>query len=142
MGRKRKEIELQGNAQDDSEVARSIRLPKRIWRLLDGDADRCDRTTNGQLKAILKVYYKVSNVELRDISRAREQISPHLRATDGDYPGDEGQLLEPSPGDLNYIQSIIDPSIPHLGIKEEEDARSEEESRPREQVNIKRPASR
>lgn len=138
MGRKRKEIELQGDEQDDSEVARSIRLPKRIWRLLDGDADRCDRTTNGQLKAILKAYYKVSNVELRNISHAREQISPHLRATDGD----EGRLLKPSPGDLNYIQSFIDSSIPHLGIKEEEESQSEEESKYREKADIKRQANR
>ncbi|MEW6210566.1 MAG: hypothetical protein AB1631_19535, partial [Acidobacteriota bacterium] len=134
-----KEIEIQGNEQDDSEVVRSIRLPKKIWRLLDGDADRCDRTTNGQLKAILKAYYKVSNVELMDISRAREQISPHLRSN---RSGVEEQLLKPSPEELNYIQSIIDPSIPHLGIKEEEEARSQEKSQAGEQLNIKRRASR
>jgi hypothetical protein len=124
------------------EKVRSIRLPKRIWRLLDRDADRCDRTTNGQLKAILKAYYKVSNVELMDISGVRERISPHLRPTHRNQIVDEEQLLKPSSDELNYIQSVIDPSIPHLGIKEEEEARSQEKSQTGERANIKRRASR
>lgn len=49
---------------DDREVARSIRLPQRIWNLVDREAARCRRSSTKQVDAILSAYYGVDNLEL------------------------------------------------------------------------------
>lgn len=48
----------------DTEVARSIRLPKRVWDALDEDAARCRRSSVKQLEALLVTFYGLDDVEI------------------------------------------------------------------------------
>lgn len=48
----------------DAEVARSIRLPKRVWDALDKDAARCRRSSVKQLEALLVTFYDLEDVEI------------------------------------------------------------------------------
>lgn len=58
--------------------AKSIRLPKELWEALEADAGRCVRSDNGQIQAILTVYYQMGDVELSELNSTRSQVSPHL----------------------------------------------------------------
>lgn len=59
--------EAQGLAEqdDEKEVARSVRLPKKLWRALENDAKRCKRSSVKQLEALLTKWYAIQNVELQ-----------------------------------------------------------------------------
>lgn len=48
----------------DTEVARSIRLPKRVWDALDAEAARCRRSSVKQFEALLVSYYGLEDVEI------------------------------------------------------------------------------
>ena len=48
----------------NAEVARSIRLPKRVWDALDKDAARCRRSSVKQLEALLITFYDLEDVEI------------------------------------------------------------------------------
>lgn len=63
--------------QAEDEMSRSIRMPARVWKALDVDADSCRRSATKQLEAILTVYYGLDDVELGDVVAAREVASPY-----------------------------------------------------------------
>ena len=63
---------------EDAPHKRLIELPKSIWAALDDDAKACRRSALKQLEAILTVYYRLGNVELRDLSKTRDLVSPDL----------------------------------------------------------------
>lgn len=48
----------------ESEVPRSIRLPQKVWEVLDADAKRCKRSTVKQLEALLTKWYGVDDIEI------------------------------------------------------------------------------
>lgn len=50
------------------EKARSIRLPERIWDALDADAERCRRSSQKHLEALLVSFYNMDNVEIQSDS--------------------------------------------------------------------------
>lgn len=70
--------EKQRMAQDQNteEVSRSIRMPKYIWDALDADADRCDRSSVGQIRALLRMFYFNEDVEIE-----REKLQSLERAS-------------------------------------------------------------
>lgn len=47
-----------------SEKARSIRLPENIWNALDADAERCRRSSQKQIEALLVTFYEIEDVEI------------------------------------------------------------------------------
>lgn len=46
---------------------RLIRLPDSVWAALDGDADRCRRSSTGQLEALLLAYFEINDIELGEL---------------------------------------------------------------------------
>ena len=63
---------------DSDEMSRSVRMPARVWRALDADAEACRRSATKQLEAILTVYYRLDDVEMADVDVVRETLSPYL----------------------------------------------------------------
>ncbi|HEX8568200.1 MAG TPA: hypothetical protein VF648_21345 [Pyrinomonadaceae bacterium] len=49
---------------DSKEKGRSIRFPQELWDALDRDAERCKRSSQKQLEALLMTYYEIDNVEI------------------------------------------------------------------------------
>jgi hypothetical protein len=49
-------------------IGRTFYFEKSLWSRLDEDAKRCGRSSVKQLEAILKTYYQVGDVELREES--------------------------------------------------------------------------
>lgn len=47
-----------------SEKVRSIRLPEYVWEALDRDAERCRRSSQKQIEAILVSFYEIEDVEI------------------------------------------------------------------------------
>lgn len=50
--------------QDKARKARPVRLSEEIWRELDKDAERCKRSSNAQIEALLEVLYFDANVNI------------------------------------------------------------------------------
>lgn len=88
MGRRKK------NPDEDNSQNRTIRMDKDIWALLDKDSDRCGRSSNKQIEAILRVYFREEDVELMDLDGARNTISPHLLTKEDSKPDALGQKKE------------------------------------------------
>ena len=67
-------------------VNRSIRLPLYVWRALDGDAERCRRSSVKQVEAILVKYYDLdSDIDLSEtrLDRAAHAVSRRERGKTG-----------------------------------------------------------
>ena len=47
-----------------SEKVRSIRLPEFVWNALDADAERCRRSSQKQIEALLVTFYEIDDVEI------------------------------------------------------------------------------
>ncbi len=71
--------------EDDFELtSRTVRLPAFVWRALDEDAERCRRSANRQIEAILVRYYELeADVELSEpqITRTASAVSRRERKT-------------------------------------------------------------
>lgn len=70
--------------EQETEVARSIRLPQKIWDALEADAKRCKRSAVKQLEALLTKLYLIDDVEIHlnhseisDVSSANSPDSSH-----------------------------------------------------------------
>ncbi len=61
-------------AMSDSERARTIRLPQRLWDELDRDAIRCMRTSVKQLEALLDFYYRGNRADLSEDQAGNARI--------------------------------------------------------------------
>jgi hypothetical protein len=48
----------------EDEKTRSIRLPASVWNALDADAERCRRSSQKQIEALLVTYYEIESVEI------------------------------------------------------------------------------
>jgi hypothetical protein len=48
----------------NEDIPRSIRFPKRLWDAIDGDAQRCKRSSVKQMEAVLSAYYGLEDVDL------------------------------------------------------------------------------
>lgn len=83
MGRKKKPLDA-----DDNGMNRTIRMDKGIWALLDQDSERCGRSSNKQIEAILRVYFRDEDVELKDVDEARSTVSPHMKRVAGSRVAD------------------------------------------------------
>ncbi len=55
----------------EAEKVRSIRLPEKVWDALDADAERCRRSSQKQIEALLVTFYEIEDVE---ISHRRMEI--------------------------------------------------------------------
>ncbi|MDQ4121726.1 MAG: hypothetical protein M3209_09800 [Acidobacteriota bacterium] len=62
----------------ESDVARSIRLPKAVWNALDEEAARCRRSATKQLEAILLTYYGIEDVEVDRAKLAKAALVGEL----------------------------------------------------------------
>lgn len=63
---------------DDEDVPRSIRLPRKLWKALDEDAERCKRSSVRQLEALLSKWYGLDDVDINfkpDIAADSDEIS-------------------------------------------------------------------
>ncbi len=49
---------------NNPEKARSIRLPETVWNALDEDAQRCRRSSQKQIEALLVTFYEMEDVEI------------------------------------------------------------------------------
>lgn len=49
---------------EEAETARSIRLSRDVWERLDADASRCQRSAVKQLEAVLRKYFRISDVDI------------------------------------------------------------------------------
>lgn len=49
---------------EEEESARSIRLSRDVWDHLDADAARCQRSSVKQLEAVLRKYFRISDVDI------------------------------------------------------------------------------
>lgn len=56
-------LEVQNNFMD-AEKVRSIRLPEKVWDALDADAERCRRSSQKQIEALLVTFYEMESVEI------------------------------------------------------------------------------
>lgn len=43
---------------------RSIKLPEFVWDALDADAERCRRSSQKQIEALLVTFYEIADVEI------------------------------------------------------------------------------
>lgn len=59
----------------NSEKTRSIRLPEFVWDALDADAERCRRSSQKQIEALLSTFYDIADVE---ISRSKLKMLGEL----------------------------------------------------------------
>lgn len=50
--------------EQETEAARSIRLPQKIWDALEADAKRCKRSAVKQLEALLTKWFHLDDVEI------------------------------------------------------------------------------
>ena len=48
----------------NTEKTRSIRLPESVWNALDADAERCRRSSQKQIEALLVTFYEMDDVEI------------------------------------------------------------------------------
>ena len=46
------------------EKTRSIKLPEFVWDALDADAERCRRSSQKQIEALLVTFYEIEDVEI------------------------------------------------------------------------------
>jgi len=46
------------------EKTRSIKLPEFVWDALDADAERCRRSSQKQIEALLVTFYEMEDVEI------------------------------------------------------------------------------
>jgi len=53
------------NDEPEKEVTRSIRLPQKVWDVLESDAKRCKRSAVKQLEALLSKWYGLDDVEIQ-----------------------------------------------------------------------------
>jgi hypothetical protein len=49
---------------EGTEKPRSIRLSRDVWNRLDADAERCQRSSVKQLEAVLRKYFRISDVDI------------------------------------------------------------------------------
>lgn len=49
---------------EETETPRSIRLSRDVWNRLDADAERCQRSSVKQLEAVLRKYFRISDVDI------------------------------------------------------------------------------
>lgn len=68
---------------DDIEKARSIRMQKTVWDLLDQEASRCKRSSSKQLEAILTVYYGIGDIDLFADPRSLKNILDSNEVVEG-----------------------------------------------------------
>lgn len=53
--------------QDSNEIARSIRLPSDVWEAFVQDANRCRRSANKHLEAVLVQYLGLEDTKMREV---------------------------------------------------------------------------
>ena len=63
------------------EIARSIRLPQKLWEALEVDAKRCKRSSVRQLEALLTKWYALHSVELQFEPGSSNDSSVESRAS-------------------------------------------------------------
>jgi hypothetical protein len=56
------------------ETALTIRVPDDLLEIIKVDSDRCERSQNGQIIAILKTYYRMNSVEIFDMESTRRAV--------------------------------------------------------------------
>lgn len=56
-------LEVKNNFME-AEKVRSIRLPEKVWDALDADAERCRRSSQKQIEALLVTFYEMESVEI------------------------------------------------------------------------------
>lgn len=60
---------------------RSIRFPQRLWDAIDAEAQRCQRSSEKQVEAILATYYELEDVELSQEAKEMLRELNRRRAT-------------------------------------------------------------
>lgn len=65
---------------EKEEVARSIRLPHKVWLALDDDARRCKRSSVKHLEALLTQWYGIEDIQI--YFNPEERIAAQARERD------------------------------------------------------------
>lgn len=55
-----------GSDDGKGEKARSVRLPERLWTVLDTEAARCSRSSTKQLEALIRKWLLNEDVEISE----------------------------------------------------------------------------
>lgn len=65
---------------EKAEVARSIRLPHKVWLALDEDARRCKRSSVKHLEALLTQWYGIEDIQI--YFNPEERVAANARERD------------------------------------------------------------